>query len=186
MREPAASAEYFGLLAEFNGAEKLLESAKRARKARFRQMDAYSPFPIDGLAEVLGFRDRRVPILTAVGGICGALVGYGMQIYTNLAFPIDIGGRPLVAPPAFALITFELAVLFAVLSTIGGMIAFNHLPRLHHPVFEARRFHLASSDRFFLIIFSNDAQFDPERTESFLKSLEPVGVTLIARTEEPE
>jgi hypothetical protein len=186
MHEPRSSDEYFGLLAEFKDAEKLLESAKQARQARFRRIDAYSPFPIEGLAETLGFHDNRVPILTAIGGICGALVGYFMQVYTNRAFPIDIGGRALVAPPAFALITFELAVLFAVLAAIGGMLALNRLPRLHHPIFEAKRFHLASSDRFFLIIFSNDPQFDRDRTRRFLESLEPARVTLIGRSEEPE
>jgi hypothetical protein len=184
--EPNASAEYFGLLAEFDGAEKLLESAKRARKARFRQMDAYSPFPIEGLAEILGFQDNRVPIFAAAGGILGALLGYGMQAYTIHAFPIDIGARPLFAQPASALITFELAVLGAVLCTIGGMIALNRLPRFNHPVFEVDHFHLASSDKFFLIVFSNDSLFDPKRTRRFLESLKPVRVTLIERTEQPE
>ena len=84
-------------------------------------MDAYTPFPVEGLAEALGFSDRRVPLLTLAGGIFGAALGYGMQVYTNLAFPINIGNRPLISTPAFMLITFELMVLFAVLAAIFGM-----------------------------------------------------------------
>jgi len=131
---------------------------------------------------VLDLEDNRIPALTLVGGICGAAVGYGMQVYTNLAYPIDIGNRPLVATPAFMLITFELLVLFAVLLTIGGMFGLNHLPRLHHPVFEVEAFKRASWDRFFLIIFSNDARFDPEATRAFLLSLKPRRVDVVPGT----
>lgn len=108
-----------------------------------------------------------------------------MQVYTNLAFPLIIGGRPLVAPPAFMLITFELMVLFAVLFAIGGMLVLNRLPRLHHPLFDVDAFHLASKDKFFLVIFANDRRFDRERTRAFLGTLEPVRIALVEHTEEP-
>jgi hypothetical protein len=186
VREPTAAAPVFGLMAEFGHAERLIEGVRRAREAGFRRLDAHSPFPIDGLAEELGFKDQRVPWFTLVGGVAGAAVGYGMQVYTNLAFPIDIGGRPLLAPPAFMLITFELMVLGAVLSAIGSMLALNHLPRLNHPLFDVESFHLASKDKFFLVVLSNDPKFDRERTRRFLSSLEPLRVDLIGKTEEPE
>ncbi|MCL4767683.1 MAG: DUF3341 domain-containing protein [Hyphomicrobiaceae bacterium] len=186
MREPAPTTPSFGLMAEFDRPERLMESVRRAREAGFRRMDAYSPFPIDGLAEELGFRDRRVPRLTLFGGVFGAAVGYGMQVYTNLAFPIEIGGRPLIATQAFMLITFELTVLFAVLFAIGGMLALNRLPRLHHPLFDVEAFHLASADKFFLVIFSNDAMFDPGKTRGFLEGFAPVRIDVVEHTEEPE
>jgi hypothetical protein len=181
MREPAATSAVFGAMAEFDRAERLLEAVKQARGAHYSVMDAYSPFPIEGLAAALGFEDRRVPILTLIGGIAGAALGYGMQVYTNLSFPIDIGNRPLVATPAFMLITFEVGVLCAVLLTIGGMLALNHLPRLHHPVFDMPGFQLASADKFFLVIFSSDRRFDPDETRAFLASLQPRRVDLMAR-----
>jgi hypothetical protein len=186
MAEPTARREVFGLLAEFNRADSLVESVRRTRKAGFCRIDAYSPFPIEGLAEEMGFKDRRVAWLTLTGGILGAAVGYGMQVYTNHAFPIDIGNRPLVAPPAFMLITFELMVLFAVSFAIFGMLALNHLPRLHHPLFDVPSFHLASADKFFLVVFSNDPKFDRERTRAFLRSLKPVRIDVVEQTEEPE
>jgi hypothetical protein len=183
MREPTARTPVFGLLAEFDRAERLIESVGRTRAAGFRCVDAYSPFPIDGLAEALGFRDRRVPWLTLAGGLFGAFLGYFMQVYTNHDFPIDIGNRPLIAPEAFMLITFELTVLFAVLFSIGGMFALNRLPRLNHPLFDLERFHLASADRFFLVILSNDERFDPEATRRFLDTLQPVRVDLVGHAE---
>jgi hypothetical protein len=179
MREPAATSAIFGLMAEFDRPDRLLDAVKQSRDARYRILDAYSPFPIEGLAEVMDFKDRRVPILTLIGGIGGAALGFGMQVYTNLAFPIDIGNRPLVAVPAFMLITFELGVLGAVLLTIGGMFVLNHLPRLNHPVFDVESFHLASSDKFFLVIFSTDKKFDPDETRTFLSSLKPRRVDLM-------
>jgi Protein of unknown function (DUF3341) len=185
MREPTASSALFGLLAEFDRPERLLEGVRCARQAGFRQMDAYTPFPVDNLSQELGFHDSRLPWLTFAGGVLGAAVGYGMQVYTNHDFPIDIGNRPLVANPAFMLITFELTVLFAVLFSIGGMLLLNHLPRLHHPLFGVDAFSLESLDRFFLLILSNDEKFDREKTRDFLETLEPVRVHTVGHTEEP-
>jgi Alternative complex III, ActD subunit len=186
MREPTADSASFGLLAEFDDPERLLASARKAHEAGFRSMDAYSPFPIDDLAEALGFNDIRVPMLALTGGIFGAALSYGMQIYANLNYPIDIGARPLIAMPAFTFVAIGLTMLFAVLFAIGGMLVLNHLPRLNHPLFDVEAFHLASSDKFFLVIFSNDAQFDAEATRDFLETLQPVSVALVGHSEEPE
>lgn len=186
MREPTPRTRMFGLLAEFDAAERLATGVGKAVEAGYRRMDAYSPFPVEGIAEKLGFHDNRVPMLTLAGGIIGAALGYGMQAYTNLDFPIDIGGRPLIATPAFMLIVFELMVLFAVSAAIFGMLALNRLPRLNHPVFGVQDFHFATSDKFFLVIFSNDAQFDEQRTRDFLQGLAPLRVEVVEHTEEPE
>lgn len=186
MREPAADRPIFGLMAEFDAPERLREGVERARAAGFERIDACSPFPVEGLAEALGLREETIPALILAGGMVGAALGYGLQIYTNLAFPIDIGGRPLLAQPAFLLITFELTVLFAVLFGIGGMLALNRLPRLHHPLFDSEAFARASADRFFLVIFSNDARFDRAETGRFLAGLSPLRIETILPTEQPE
>ena len=186
MREPTPRTPVFGVLAEFDGTDRLLQGVERSREAGYRRMDAYTPFPVEGLAEALGFSDRRVPLLTLAGGIFGSALGYGMQVYTNLAFPINIGNRPLISTPAFMLITFELMVLFAVLAAIFGMFALNRLPRLNHPVFGAKAFHLATSDKFFLIIFGDDERFDRDRTREFLEGLQPLRVEIVPHSEEPE
>lgn len=186
MREPTPHTELFGLMAEFPDPERLVESVRRARSEGFERLDAYSPFPIEEMPDALGIRDMRVPWLTLAGGVAGALLGFGMQVYTNRAFPIDIGGRPLIAVPAFMLITFELMVLFAVLFSIGGMLALNRLPRLHHPLFGTARFHLGEPDRFFLVVFGDDPHFDRDATRHFLETLEPVHIEAVEHSEEPE
>jgi hypothetical protein len=186
MREPSPKSSVFGLLAEFDNPEGLIEGAKRARKAGFRAMEAYTPYPVNELTDALDFEENIIPWLALAGGIIGAVLGYGLQLYTNHAYPIDIGGRPLYAWQSFMLITFELTVLLAVLFTIFGMLLLNRLPRLHHPLFDVDAFHLASSDKFFLVLFSNDARFHPKRTRAFLESLAPVRVETVEHTEEPE
>jgi hypothetical protein len=181
MREPGSDRPVFGMMAEFDRPERLVEAVKKARAARFHAVDAYSPFPIEELTEILDLGDRRIPVLTALGGFLGAALGFGLPTYTSLAFPIDIGGRPLVAIPAFLMIAFELGVLGAVLAGIIGMLVLNRLPRLHHPAFDVETFHLASMDKFFLVIFGNDRSFDPEGTRDFLMGLKPRRVDLLTQ-----
>ncbi len=186
MHEPTPGQAAFGLLAEFDSPQPLIDGIKAARRTGYRNLDAYSPFPMQELSEALAIGDNRVPLLTFAGGVFGAALGFGMQVYTNLDFPIDVGGRPLVAVPAFMLITFELMVLFAVLFSIGGMLAINRLPRLNHPLFDVAGFQLASRDKFFLLIFANDERFEPQATREFLATLGPRRIDLVGHTEEPE
>jgi hypothetical protein len=171
----ASGVRAFGLVAEFDRAEALLEAARQARKAGYRRFDAYSPFPIEGLSEAVGFAEPWTPLAFLLGGIAGALIGYFMQVYTSLDFPIDIGGRPTVAPPAFALITFELTVLFSVVSGVTTMILMNGLPRLSHPLFDVESFHLASLNKFFLVIEASDPKY-ARHARRFLESLHPVRI----------
>ncbi len=186
MREPTPHHDSFGLLAEFDRPQRLVEAIQRTRQAGYRRIDAYSPFPIEAVTAALAIRDNRVPLFTLLGGLLGAATGYFMQVIANRAFPIDIGGRPLVAPPAFMLITFELMVLFAVTFSIGSMLLINRLPRLNHPLFDIESFHLASRDKFFLLVFSDDPRFDRDATRGFLEALAPVRVDLVGHSEEPE
>ena len=169
----------YGVLAEFETSEALIDAVKGARLEGYRALDAFTPFPVDGLAELLELRDRRVLQLGFVGACLGFAVAVAMQMYTNFDYPIDVGGRPLYALSAFAVITFELTILFSVLITAFGMLYLNGLPRLHYPVFSASRFHLASKDRFFLCIKADDPCFEPERTLQFLHHLGAQSVEVV-------
>lgn len=186
MREPGADIEPFGIVAEFDTPDKLAAAAREARSEGFRCLDAYSPFPVPELSAALDINDNKVAWITFTGGALGATTGYGMQVYTNWDFPIDIGGRPLFAWQPFMLITFEVCVLFAVLAAVIGMLLLNRLPRLHHPIFNIRRVRLVSLDRFFLIVFCNDPMFEVEATGNFLRSLDPITLSVVRQTEEPE
>jgi hypothetical protein len=169
----------YGMLAEFKSPEALVEATRRARAEGYRELDAFTPFPVEELTDVLQFDDSRVLWLGLCGGIFGFAVALGMQSYANFDYPIDVGGRPIYALSAFAVVAFELTVLFGALFPAVGMLVLNRLPRLHYPVFGATRFHLASKDRFFLCIHAQDARFDVERTRRFLETLEPESVETV-------
>lgn len=167
-----ATPAIYGLMAEFDSPEALLQAARRAFAAGFRRMDAYSPFPVEGLAEAIGFHRSQVPLIVLIGGIVGCLGGFFLQYWAAVIdYPINVGGRPLNSWPSFIPVTFELTILLAALSAFLGVLALNGLPMPYHPVFNVERFELASRNRFFLCIEASDAQFDPERTRQFLGEL---------------
>jgi Protein of unknown function (DUF3341) len=162
-----------GLMAEFDNPTSLVNATSRAYREGYREMEAYTPFPVDGLSEALGFHRTRVPLIVLLGGIAGCFGGFFLQYYISVIYwPLIVGGRPLNSWPAFIPVTFELTVLCAALAAFFGMLALNGLPRPHHPVFNVPRFGLASRDRFFLCIEAADPKFDPAETRRFLESLE--------------
>lgn len=166
-----------GLMAEFDSAAALLAAVRRVREAGYRRIDAYSPFPIEELAEALEFHDSRVRVIILIGGIVGAVTGYLMQWWmAAVDYPINVGGRPYNSWQAFIPIIFELMVLFAAISGLVGMLALNGLPMPYHPVFNVLAFDRATRDRFFLCVQARDPRFDLEATRRFLESLQPIGV----------
>jgi hypothetical protein len=171
----------FGMIAEFATAEELLHAAERAYAEGYRALDAYSPLPVHGLAEAMGFRKTGVPRVVLIGAILGAITGYGLQYYiTSLAYIHNVGGRPPHSWPAYIPVTFELAVLFASIFGVVGMLALNGLPRPYHPVFYAPSFERASIDSFFLSIDSWDPKYDRNATFEFLRDLNAKEVTEVA------
>ena len=168
----------YGLIAEFLSAEELLEACKRTSGAGFRKIDAYSPFPIEGLSEAIGFHKTILPVLVFCGGLLGTCTGFFLQWWPNvIGYPQNIGGKPWDSWPAFIPITFELTILFAALTATFGMIALNGFPSPYHPVFNYERFALASKDRFFLVIEAADPKYDAEQTRQFLSELNPLEVS---------
>ena len=179
--EVALHLPVYGLLAEFEDPTSLVEAAHRAHDGGYRCMDAYSPFPIEELHEALGSEHTRLPLIVLIGGIVGGLGGYLMQYWAAaIAYPLNIGGKPLHSWPAFIPITFECTVLVAALSAVLGMLALNGLPQPYHPIFSVARFALASRNRFFLCIEARDPKFDLEGTRRFLETLSPREVTTVA------
>jgi hypothetical protein len=159
----------YGLVAEFDSADALLDAVKVCRQRGLSRLDAYTPFPIEGLAEALGFEERRLSYIALAGGLIGGIGGYLMVYGMNAVdYPINVGGRPLNAWPAFAVPAFEMLVLGAALAVLIGMMALNGLPRLHHPAFDIPDFRRVSLDRFFLLVRTDDAAFDDETIRALL------------------
>jgi hypothetical protein len=168
----------YGLMAEFSESEALLRAARHAHDAGFRKMDAFTPFPVEGLAENLGRKKSPVPLIVFLAGIAGGASGYFMEWYAmSISYPINVGGRPLNSWPPFIPIAFELTILSGALAAIIAMLTLNRLPQPHHPVFNVPRFERASTDKFFLCIEAADPKFDPDATHRFLESLKPDRIT---------
>jgi hypothetical protein len=167
IREPI-----YGMMAEFDSAQALMDAAKRTHQAGYQKLDAYSPFPIEGLAEEIGFRHNFVPLVVLIGGIIGGTTGYLMQYWMSVIdYPLNIGGKPYHSWPSFIIITFEMTILFAGISAVLGQLALNGLPMPYHPVFNVPRFAMASKDRFFLIVFASDPKYDPATVRTLFEGM---------------
>jgi hypothetical protein len=167
----------YGLLAEFGDEESLLAATTRVRSLGFRHVEAYSPYPIHGMAEVLGIRGVRLPRIVLGGGIVGLLLALGLQWYSSVIdYPLNVGGRPYASWPSFMPIAFELTILIAGISAVLGMFALNGLPQPYHPLFNVPEFAKASRAGFFLCIESHDPKFDLEEVRSLMAELGAQGV----------
>lgn len=168
----------YGLLAEFDTVDTVITAAQRVYAAGYRKIDAYSPFPLEELSEAIGFEKNGVALVCLVGGLLGCTGAYALQWWINtISYPVNIGGRPFHSWPAFIIVTFEMTILFSGLSAVFGMLALNGLPMPYHPVFNVPQFDAASRDKFFIIIFSSDKNYDPVRTRAFLEELNPLSVS---------
>lgn len=166
----------YGLLAEFADEESLLAAATRVRELGYQNVEAYSPYPIHGMAEVLGIRGVRLPRIVLGGAIVGLVAALGMQWYSAVvAYPLNVGGRPLASWPSFMPIAFELTILVAGFSAVLGMFALNGLPQPYHPLFNVPQFAKASRAGFFLCVEAVDPKFEVTEARQMLVELGAVG-----------
>ena len=169
-----------GVMAEFASAASLVAATREAREAGLADLEAYSPFPVEGLAEAVGFTKSRVPLAVLSGGVAGGLGGYLLQWYSAVvSYPINVGGRPLDSWPEFIPVAFEMTILFAALAAVIAMLWGNGLPRLRHPVFDAPDFDLATRTRFFLCVATRDAA-GAKAARRFLESQKPLRIVEVA------
>jgi hypothetical protein len=168
-------------MAEFEDPTSLVNAARTAYEMGFRKLDAYTPFPIEELNDVLHLHKNKLPLIVLCGGVLGALTGYLLQYFvTVIYFPINVAGRPLHSWPSYIVITFELTILFGALATVLGLLGLCGLPMPYHPVFNVPRFSAASRDRFFLCIEATDPMFNLQTTSRFLESMEAKEVSEVA------
>jgi len=179
MNDPARKPP-FALMAEFHSSKELIDAIRESHKAGYKQLEAYTPYPIEEVWEELGHHRSWLPLIVLIGGIFGCLGGFFLQYWASVInYPLNVGGRPLNSWVAFIPVTFETTVLCAAGAAVLGMFALNKLPMPYHPVFGVERFALASRDRYFLAIAAWDGQFDRVETERFLQSLNPHEVALV-------
>ncbi len=174
--DPRAKQPIYGYIAEFEEPDRLLEAARKVKAEGYDVVEAYSPLPLHGLADILGW-SNRLPAIVFAGGVLGACVGFGLQYWVSvIEYPVIVAGKPFNSWPAFIVPTFECTILFAAIAAVLGMFWLNGLPQPYHPVFNVPRFVEASRDRFFLMILSRDPRFEMERTKKFMRALNPVSL----------
>ena len=167
-------APLWGWMAEFPSAEALLAAARATRAAGYRP-EAYSPFQIEGLAEALGVEGSHISGITFLGALLGGAGGYFMQWYSAVIDrPINVGGRPMHSWPMFVPVSFSLLVLGGAFAAVVALLWTSGLPRLTHPVFAVREFDLATRNRFFLVLRSDDPRFDRIEAAEWLDGLHPL------------
>ncbi|MDN4051653.1 DUF3341 domain-containing protein [Massilia sp. YIM B02763] len=166
-----------GMLAEFRGEGALCAAARAAREHGYTHAEAYAPFPVEGLPDILGMRRRWIAPAALAGGLLGGAAIYFLQWYAAVVdYPLNIGGRPLHSWPAFIPATFEVAILGAAFGAAIAMLWLNGLPRLYHPLFEVEEFELASRNRFYLFLPERDPVFAAGTARDLLEELDPLFV----------
>lgn len=167
-----------GLLAEFADAGQLRGAVLRARHERYADIEAYSPYPVDGLAEAMGVRRAHVPFWMLLGAIGGGGFTYWLEWFSAAVnYPVNVGGRPAFSWPAFLPPALEMALLWVVLAGVAALLIGNRLPRVHHPLFAVSEFDRATSDRFFLLLRVDDPNFEPRQAREFLQTLSPLSIS---------
>jgi hypothetical protein len=160
------------LVADFDKIDEFLVAVRAVRKAGFSRWDTHTPFVVHGLDAAMGIRPTKLPWVVFAAGLIGCATGIGLQWYTNVFdYPFSISGKPIFSLPANIPVAFELTILFAAISALVGMLAFNGLPELYHPLHTSRLLKRATDDRFLISIEAADANFDPETTRELLLSL---------------
>lgn len=172
----------WGIAAEFDDTDKLIAAARAAREMGYTRMDAYTPMPVEGLSDAIGYRNKQMPALMFLGGLLGSSTGYFMQWYSHaVSYPLNHGGRPYHSWPNFIVITFEATVLLTAFAGVFGMLILNGLPTLYHPMFNLDGFERHSQDRFFFAIESRDRNFDYDKTLEFMRSLGALRVEAVEK-----
>jgi len=170
----------YGVVAEFDSPDQLLVAAAKAREAGYKRLEAYTPFPIHGLSDTVGFKDEKVPWIVFLGGVTGASLGYALQYYVSVIdYPLNVGGKPLNSLPMFFPVMYECTILFASFGAFLGMLALNKLPQPYHGAFNTPNFERASQDKFFLAVEADDKQFDEVETKKFLETMDANNVSLV-------
>jgi hypothetical protein len=161
----------FGVVGVYSAPDRIKSAAALLRERGYRAFETYTPYPVEGLGEIVHPAPRRaLPLAMFAGAVIGAAFGYWIQYWDEaVSYPINVGGRPYDSWPAFTVSTFEFMVLFAVAFGFFGLLLASRLPQLYHPLFETESFARASRDRFVICIEASDARFEAASAERVLR-----------------
>lgn len=141
------------LAASFNHADRLVDAVEALQARGHKCVDAYTPYPDERLSEALACRTGRIAWTAGIATIVGSLIMVAALYYTaQVAYPLDLGGRPSFSLAGAASSTIIVAILWGCVGALAGFLWFAKLPRLHHPIFDVDGFERLSDDRFFLVV----------------------------------
>jgi hypothetical protein len=171
------------LLAEFRDPETLRNALDQVKQRRHRALDAFSPYPVEGLDDDLGIRPSRIRYAMLGGGLSAAACAFALQWFSAVIdYPFNSGGRPLNSWQVFWLVPFEVGVFAAAFCGVVTLLWSCGLPRLHHPLFEIPGFERATQDRFFLLAA---AESDDEAARDLRGVLEAAGALVVTEVRQP-
>ena len=174
------SEKAYGLMAEFDSPGALLRAAEKIAANGYRRWDCFTPFPIHGLDQIMGYRNSLVGWVALAGGAFMFLNVAGLIWFTNaFDYPLMVGGKPLFSAPMTFVPAYIMMIMGAAVGALIGMFAFNELPRFHNPLFTSERFALVSRDKFSLLIGSTDPKFSETETRKLLESLGGAHIEII-------
>ncbi len=166
-------------MAEFNSVDELATAVRVFSEHGYTRLETYSPIP---LTPGLPRARSRLPVVVFIAGLLGGMASYAIQWYANVhEYPLDIGGRPAHAVPAFLIATFEGAVLCASLAAFVGFFVLARLPQPWHPVFEIPGFERATVDRYWLAVDASDRRGTPDLTLRELRALAPLRIVQLEK-----
>ncbi len=174
----------YGLMAEFDSPGAVLRAAERIRGAGYRRWDVFTPFPIHGLDQVMGYKNSLVGWVSLALGAGAFLSVVGLLWYAN-AFDnrFIVGGKPMFSPPMTFVPSYILMIMGAAFGALLGMLGINQLPRLHHPLLFKPRFELATRDKFIIVIGANDQKFCATETRKLLEAIGGANVEIVEERE---
>lgn len=171
-----------GYLAEFSSVKDVFHAAEKVRDAGFSSWDVHTPFPIHGMDDAMGLPRSILPRFVLVGGSLGLTTAFLLEFLTQVViYPTVVQAKPgnIFTIPAFFPVMFELTILFSAFTALFTCLVMMKLPRLHHPLFNSKRFARFSDDKFFICIEARDPKFSTEKTKSFLSELGAESVELV-------
>src|SRR5258707_6574245 len=144
---PTGLSPMYGLIAEFDAPADAMHAAEKVRDAGYRRWDVYSPFPVHGMDKAMGLKNSKVGWFSFLGGVTGYTSGMLMIWWMNsYDYPVLIGGKPMFSPFGAFPPSYELTILLRSFRALFGMLFFNPLPRLLHPLLKYKLFSLATHD----------------------------------------
>lgn len=165
------------LLAQFAESTRFVEAARRAKSADYRLVDAFTPFPVEAVHELLDQRHSRIRVAMFIAGIATAAGAYGLEYYSAVIdYPYNSGGRPLDAWPAFMLVPFATGILLAAIAGFATFLIECRLPRLHYALFAVEGFEHASQDQFILALERPAGDDELQRTLDFFRGAGAVAI----------